>query len=314
MWTKSGTCWQSNRRAVIHWAEGESEDALCEKFTASGQVPSTPPVSLTLKKTLRVSFLLSHGRRLEIDFRVWLSLHKTFLSFLLPPWGQGDTFGMSVCLSAGRWDLRTHLRDGCVTAPHWSCCWKLKRMPGKGRGGQKLTQLKETFSTREDSTVLLRPGASLELFKGARKSKQSVHASFFLQVKAAKFYPNRTSSTTWCTCVRSVAQLCSTLHDLTDCSPLGSSVHGICQARMLEWVAISFSRASSWSRDRTCISCVGKWVLYHWATRGALALTGNSGKAWLTPWRKGGAISACWNCSLLGKRSGVSGSECKLKF
>ena len=34
-----------------------------------------------------------------------------------------------------------------------------------------------------------------------------------------------------------------------------------------EWVAISFSTGSSWSRDQTHVSCVGKWVLYHWATR-----------------------------------------------
>ena len=41
-----------------------------------------------------------------------------------------------------------------------------------------------------------------------------------------------------------------------DCSPPGSSVHGISQARILEWVPISFSRGSSWPRDQTCISCI----------------------------------------------------------
>ena len=41
-----------------------------------------------------------------------------------------------------------------------------------------------------------------------------------------------------------------------DCSPLGSSVYGISQARILEWVAISFSRGSSRPRDRTHVSCV----------------------------------------------------------
>ena len=51
-----------------------------------------------------------------------------------------------------------------------------------------------------------------------------------------------------------------------DCSPPGSSVHGILQARRLEWVAISFSRGSFWPRDRTPVSCIGRWVLYHWAT------------------------------------------------
>ena len=42
-----------------------------------------------------------------------------------------------------------------------------------------------------------------------------------------------------------VAQSCPTLCDPVDCSPTGSSVHGILQARILEWVAISFSRGSS---------------------------------------------------------------------
>ena len=56
-----------------------------------------------------------------------------------------------------------------------------------------------------------------------------------------------------------------------DCSPLGS-VHGLFQARILEWVAISFSRGSSWTRSQIHVSCIGRWILYHWATRGALNL------------------------------------------
>ena len=48
-----------------------------------------------------------------------------------------------------------------------------------------------------------------------------------------------------------VAQSCPTLCDPVDCSPPGSSVHGILQARVLEWVAISFSRGSSQPRDQT---------------------------------------------------------------
>ena len=54
---------------------------------------------------------------------------------------------------------------------------------------------------------------------------------------------------------RSVAQLCLTLYDPTDCSQLGSSIHGIFQARILEWVASSYSRGSSWLRDWTHVSC-----------------------------------------------------------
>ena len=54
-----------------------------------------------------------------------------------------------------------------------------------------------------------------------------------------------------------------------DCSPPGFSAHGIFQVRILEWVAISFSRGSSWLKDRTCISCIGRRILDCWATRGA---------------------------------------------
>ena len=53
----------------------------------------------------------------------------------------------------------------------------------------------------------------------------------------------------------SVPRLCPSLRDPMDCSPPGSSVHGIFQARVLEWVAISFSRGSSRPRDRTPVSC-----------------------------------------------------------
>ena len=50
-------------------------------------------------------------------------------------------------------------------------------------------------------------------------------------------------------CACSVTQLCSIICSLVNCSPPGSAVHGIPQARILEWVAISFSRGSSWSRE-----------------------------------------------------------------
>ena len=61
-----------------------------------------------------------------------------------------------------------------------------------------------------------------------------------------------------CVCVCSVTQTCLTLCSPMVCSPPGSSVHGILQARILEWVAIPFSRGSSWPRDRTHISCMGR--------------------------------------------------------
>ena len=59
-----------------------------------------------------------------------------------------------------------------------------------------------------------------------------------------------------CVCMCSFFQSCLTLCDPMDCSPQGFSIHGIFQARILEWVAISSYRESSWARDQTCISCI----------------------------------------------------------
>ena len=76
-----------------------------------------------------------------------------------------------------------------------------------------------------------------------------------------------------CVCVN--AQLCPTLCDLMDGSPPGSSVHIIFQARLLEWVAISYSRGSSWPRDRiwvAYISCTDIENLYYCATLGSFNL------------------------------------------
>ena len=51
-------------------------------------------------------------------------------------------------------------------------------------------------------------------------------------------------------------ELCLTFCDPKDCSPPGSSVHGVLQARILEWVTITFSRGSFYPRDRTWVSCI----------------------------------------------------------
>ena len=69
-----------------------------------------------------------------------------------------------------------------------------------------------------------------------------------------------------------VTQSFPTLCDPMDCSPPGSSVHGILQARILEWLAICFSRESSRPRDRTQVSCIADGFFTIWATREALLL------------------------------------------
>ena len=94
--------------------------------------------------------------------------------------------------------------------------------------------------------------------------------------------------------VGSVTQSCLTLCDPIDCGPPGSSVHGILQARRLEWVAISSSRGSSRPRDGTwvsCIFCTARWVLYHWVTRDALE---KSRHTYYSGWIQNTANTQCW--------------------
>ena len=79
-----------------------------------------------------------------------------------------------------------------------------------------------------------------------------------LSIKHPAWFPSITSlvipSGLVVRCVH--AQSCPALCDPMDCSPPGSSVHGIFQARILEWVTISYSRGSSWPRYRTYVSYV----------------------------------------------------------
>ena len=71
-------------------------------------------------------------------------------------------------------------------------------------------------------------------------------------------------------CVLSRSVMSSSLRPHGLYSPPGSSVHGIFQARILEWVAIPYSRKLSQPRGQTCDSWIGRWVLYHRAIREAL--------------------------------------------
>ena len=66
-----------------------------------------------------------------------------------------------------------------------------------------------------------------------------------------------------------VTQLCPTLCDPMDCNLPGSSIHEIFRARVLEWVAISFSRGSSWPRDQTWVSHIAGRRFTIWPTREA---------------------------------------------
>ena len=79
-----------------------------------------------------------------------------------------------------------------------------------------------------------------------------------------------------------LTQSCLTLWDPMDCSLPASSVHGILQARILEWVAMSFSRGSSWLRDQTWVSCIAGRFFTIWATKETrFLLRGISRMDWL---------------------------------
>ena len=84
-----------------------------------------------------------------------------------------------------------------------------------------------------------------------------------------------------------------------NCSPPGSSVHGILQARILEWVAMSFSRGSSWPRDWTWVSCIAGRVFTVQATREALFHRLAAPKLQLVISNWGSSPSSCAECLLL---------------
>ena len=86
-----------------------------------------------------------------------------------------------------------------------------------------------------------------------------------------------------------------------DCSPSGSSVHGILQAKILECIAISFSSRSSWPRVWTWISyvcCIGRRILYHWATWESLCIKWGSSFICFER-RRSGSQGLCFEKTLL---------------
>ena len=80
------------------------------------------------------------------------------------------------------------------------------------------------------------------------------------------------------------AQSCLTLGDPVDCSRPVSSAHGIFLAIIQKWVSISYSKRSFQPRDWIHIFCIGRWILYHWATWEAL-ISGIFQSKLICPWR-----------------------------
>ena len=99
---------------------------------------------------------------------------------------------------------------------------------------------------------------SWAFFQRRQRDDQQIHEKMF-NINNHQGNANQTHneiSSHTCKKVCMCDQLCPTFYDPMDCSSPGSSVHGIFQARKLEWVAISSSRGSSWPRDRTSFSWV----------------------------------------------------------
>ena len=101
----------------------------------------------------------------------------------------------------------------------------------------------------------------------------SLHSFFF--PSKTPFYPDSSLTKSlraiWKTVIPVLSHsILLTLCEPRDCSPPGSFVHGILQARILEWVAILFSRASSQCRDLTWVSRIAGRLFTVWATREAL--------------------------------------------
>ena len=99
-----------------------------------------------------------------------------------------------------------------------------------------------------------------------RVSCVSWTAGFLTTEPLGKPYKNQTDRRSQIPEVK-VSQLCPTLCDPRACSPPDSSVHGILQARILEWVAIPFSRDSSWPRNWTWVYYIAGRFFTIWATR-----------------------------------------------
>ena len=95
---------------------------------------------------------------------------------------------------------------------------------------------------------------SLKIYILISSRANPTHYSSFFKNIFNYFYP--------CACMLSRSVVSDSLRPM-GCSPPGSSVHGILQARILEWIAISSFRGSSQPRDQTHIFCIGRCILYH---------------------------------------------------
>ena len=154
-------------------------------------------------------------------------------------------------LAANAWDVRdVALIPG------------LERSPGGGYGNTPQYSCLENPMDRGAWRATLHRVA-----KSGTQLKQLSTYYFNWQNNVECFSPTKKFKILKSVCMHAkLLQLCPTLFDPMDCSLPGSFIHGILQARILEWVAIPTSRGSFWPRDWShvsYVSCIGRRVLYH---------------------------------------------------
>ena len=137
------------------------------------------------------------------------------------------------------------------------------------RNNDVISHLESSFSFSKQFTLLFgSPKNSVKLW-GSYKSIFYRWRNWGQNVNAVSLFPYIEIKN-----VKSLSRV--RLCDSMDCSPPGSSVHGIFQARVLEWVAISFSRGSSWTKDQTQIPCILGRRFYHLSLQGSPVCIGTA--------------------------------------
>ena len=197
---------------------------------------------------------------------------------LWPPWITHDRFpstisqSLLIFMSTEEWSFLTILSS---VAPFSFC---LQSFPASGSFPMSLFFTSDDQSIVASITILpmniqlisyrtdwfhhLGVQRTLKNFLQHHSSKASIlWCSAFIMVQLSYLY-----TTTEKPCML-VIQLCPTPGDPMDCSPPGSPIPGIFKVRIMEWVAISFSRRPFQPKDQTQVSCTAGIFFTHWATR-----------------------------------------------
>ena len=187
----------------------------------------------------------------------------------LPAEPQGKPYiGFALCLKAFIWHLLctsyVHCEQSDVVAAGWwqggaigwwPCCQLSLSKSKSPRAQVQHAPQPWLFSERKALFQLTVP----HLYSFEPMAYLSVYISFRHQTHFHRLPWMGFSLESWCGGGGSlVPKFCPTLCDPMDCSPPGSSVHGILHGRKLESVAISFSKGSSWPSDQTCVSYLAR--------------------------------------------------------